>query len=456
MTETVNFRIGPLIGEQLLDIAQTNIEKGNVEYGANVYKVAFEGFTDDLTLKVLKNQLVVVTDEDGTGINLTDDPKLIKKNAHNILDWEWIINKRVMDIIGIRNNLADTVKEFIKRYHGDILDYSMFDMMKRYYNNEEMKVMSGKANIAARICGHPECKICDKGSSNPWSVWTRLEGQVESYLADICEYGESDMAYPPAKWEIILYLTVRYNKLIRMLHKEYLKFEKTYFYLIENGFINRISKLELTLENTVATLYEFADTSKGYYHPLCNTGLYDYKTKLFDDLMNTRIGIEYGRYKIIKKNIMDGYDAGWLSPEGDFYGGDGETSAMIHLNIAQQIFSGTGPISDAMSKDGVSECGGVDSPDYWLEKHGWVKIHHNDCYGSFIGHRNEKPAKDYPYAYNPTDIQIKMICDYADKFYGGKFYTEANVLGRDRHPEPFSTYKVRQMDEFKIHEIFGR
>ena len=60
---TVHFTVGPLIGEQLLDIAQTNITKGNIEYAANLYKSAFHGFTDELTLKVLKNELVVVTDE---------------------------------------------------------------------------------------------------------------------------------------------------------------------------------------------------------------------------------------------------------------------------------------------------------------------------------------------------------------------------------------------------------
>jgi len=82
-----------------------------------------------------------------------------------------------------------------------------------------------------------------------------------------------------------------------------------------------------------------------------------------------------------------------------------------------------------MAKDGVSTMSGIESPEYWLEKHGWVKIYYDDCYGAFIGHRNEEPTPDYPYAYNPTDIQIKMICNYADKFYGGKFYTEANALG---------------------------
>ena len=88
--------------------------------------------------------------------------------------------------------------------------------------------------------------------------------------------------------------------------------------------------------------------------------------------------------------------------------------------------------------DDISEFGGVDSPDYWFEKNGWIKIHHEDCYGSFIGNRNEEPTKEFPYPYNPTDIQVKMICDYVDKFYGGKFYTEANAFGRIRRV-PIST-----------------
>ena len=70
--ETLHFTVGPLIGEHLLEIAQTNISNGNVEYGANVYKMAFAGFTDELTLKVLKNQLVVITDDRNAGQALED------------------------------------------------------------------------------------------------------------------------------------------------------------------------------------------------------------------------------------------------------------------------------------------------------------------------------------------------------------------------------------------------
>ena len=448
-------KVGPLIGEHLLEIAQTNISKGNVEYAMSIYPQAF-GMTKEHAIMILKNQAVVVTDEDGEGVCLRDDPNLIIDNAHNILNWELIINNRITDIYGIIKNIHKTANIFMKYYNGDIENYPIIEMMGRYFDDEQLKSI-GKHNIAARICGHPECKICDKGNSNPWSIWTRLEGHVESYLADIDEYGESDMSYPPAKWEIILYLTVRYNKLIRMLHKEYLNFENTYLFLVENEFIKKPSRVEHMIEMTIDILWKFSDTSKGYYHPLCNTGLYDYKEKLSDDIVKTHFGNEYVRNGILQKDIMDGYDAGWLSPDGEFYGGDGETSAMIHMNIAEQIFNASAnKYAIKMMKDGVSEWGGIDSPEYWLEKHGWIKIHHNDIYGSFIGHRNEDPTSDYPYSYCPTEIQIKMICDYADKFYGGKFYTEANALGRVVHTEPYSTYAVRQMDDIKLHEIFGR
>jgi len=452
MTETLTFHIGPLIGEQLLDIAQTNISKGNVEYGANVYKEAFQGFTDELTIKVLKNQLVVLTDEDGMGIHLSDDNVELENNAHNILDWEFIINERNRNLNELLLNINKTENIFHAYYNGNIRNYNMLEMMKRYYTDEEMKVMSGKANIAARICGHPECKICDKGNSNPWSVWTRLEGRVERYLEDPDGY-EYDI---PTKWEIVLYLTVHYNKLIRMLYKEYANFENTYLFLVEHDFIKKLPFIEATIENIMSTLVDFCDTGEGYYHPLCNEGLAEYKETLYDNILRTRYGKEFIINNIIKRDIMDGYDAGWLSPLGEFYGANGETSSMIHLRLAEQIFKGNGVYAVQMDKDKVSEWSADNSPEYWLEKHGWIKIHHDDCYGSFIGYRNEEPTPDYPYAYNPTDIQIKMICDYADKFYGGKFYTEANCMGRLIHTEPHSTYKVRQMDDLMIHKIFGR
>ena len=109
--ETLHMRVGPLIGEHLLEIAQSNILKGDVEYAMSVYPTAF-GMTKEHAIMILKNQAVVVTDEDGEGVSLKDDPELIADNAHNILDWELIIEKRQKDIYDMLYTIHKTANNF--------------------------------------------------------------------------------------------------------------------------------------------------------------------------------------------------------------------------------------------------------------------------------------------------------------------------------------------------------
>ena len=447
----LHMTVGPLLGETLLDIAQNNICKGEIEKGIDTYVKSLIGFTKEYALMLLKNEAVLITDEDGTSVSLTDDAEVIKENAHRIYDWNFIVGKKISDIQKIREAIVIAEREFHKYYQGDIENYNIIEMMLHYFSSDQLKQIE-LHTIAAGILGSSDDKIYDKENSNLTSIWERVESKIK-FMEDY-ENPKYD-AYIP-HYELILYFTVCYNKLMKMLHKEYMDFENLYFFLIENGFVTRPNMMELMLENTIATLMEFADTSKGYYHPLCNNGLYRYKEQLHDDLLKTKIGMEYAKNGIIEKNIIDGYDAGWLSPDGEFYGGNGETSNFIHMNIAEQIYNTqTNKYAVQMMNDGVTIFGSY-QPDYWLEKNGWIKIHHDEIYGSFIGYKDPaKQTKDFPYHYCPTKIQIKMICDYADKFYGGKFLTEASCIGFKKDPE-VTTYKVRQMDDIRLHEIFGR
>lgn len=67
--------------------------------------------------------------------------------------------------------------------------------------------------------------------------------------------------------------------------------------------------------------------------------------------------------------ITDNYDAGWLSPDGTFYGLNGSISNMLHNQIADALCAaGIIPVVDP--KDPLSH-----NPDTWLERHGWAKIH---------------------------------------------------------------------------------
>lgn len=443
----LHMKLGSNLGNLLLEIAQTNIKDGNPEKGINTYIDGLQGFTREYAFMLLKNLAVLVVDKDGETVSLKTDEKLLKKNQHNIFDWAHLIDNDLDHIRELREYHRFCEDKFHKVYLGDIEDYNLYEMMGRYFTSDELPKI-GIHNLAAKVIAGDD--FAWSKASNGSDVWFRMCDRV-------AHEDEDNTNDDVSNYERVLYWTTEYVNNMREIHKYYIKFDKLYHFLLENEFITRSPFIELEMELTCEYLMKFADTSKGYYHPMCNTKLYDYKEQLHTDVIHTIWGNEYAKNGILKKNILDGYDAGWISPDGEFYGLLGETAAMLHMRLAEQIFKAPcNTYAVRMAKDNVSEWSGVNSPEYWLEKHGWVKIHHDDCYGSFIGHRNEEPTTDYPYAYNPTDIQIKMICDYADKFYGGKFYTEANVFGRDRHPEPFSTYKVRQMDEFKIHEIFGR
>ena len=445
----LTMRIGEGLGEILLDIAQDNIRHGNIEKGLKAYTDSLQGFTKEYALMCLKNKAILKVDEENQMVDLIDDDEqLLKDNQCHIYLWNDIIKDYITTLDSLRDKRLDIMDKFNRYYKGNIEDYSINEMMLRYFNEEQLKDI-GIHTIAARLLASPDCKIHNDQYSNPQSLWDKK--------ADSIEYEDPENPNEEiTKYERILYYTVEYLKVIKFMQKEFCKFDKLYHFLVENEFINKIPYIELNVENICDIFKEYSNTRHGYDHVLCDEELKKYKEQLYSDILHTTWGREYLTNGVLLKDIMDGYDAGWLSPDGEFYGGNGETSSMIHMNIAEDIFnSPCNKYYMMMIKDGVQILGGTNSPEQWLQRNGWIKIHHNDIYGSFIGERDpKKRTKEFPYHYCPTKIQIKMICEYVDKFYKGKFYTEANCFGRDRHPDPYSTYKVKQMDEFKLHEIF--
>ena len=116
--------------------------------------------------------------------------------------------------------------------------------------------------------------------------------------------------------------------------------------------------------------------------------------------------------KIISKgiepvDIMDKYDAGWLSPEGVYYALNGEIANMLHIQIA-----------DALQEKGIvpskpeGEVGVELNAFEWLETHGWIKIHGNNVH--FDGCNNFQKGKKNV---DMTDKQIVVIRDYITNCY---------------------------------------
>ena len=108
-------------------------------------------------------------------------------------------------------------------------------------------------------------------------------------------------------------------------------------------------------------------------------------------------------------DIMQNYSAGWLAPNGDFYGLNGEIANMLHNQIA-----------DALQDAGIipsekDEYGTDINPDAWMEQSGWVKIHGNNI--NFAGCLNDKIGKKNV---NMTPIQIRKIYEYCGICHVGK------------------------------------
>lgn len=62
----------------------------------------------------------------------------------------------------------------------------------------------------------------------------------------------------------------------------------------------------------------------------------DFQKQRLSEWMEER---EENQTELKPVEITEGYDAGWLSPEGDFYGLNGSVGNLLHLNIAERLLA---------------------------------------------------------------------------------------------------------------------
>lgn len=103
-------------------------------------------------------------------------------------------------------------------------------------------------------------------------------------------------------------------------------------------------------------------------------------------------------------NILDNYSAGWLSPNGTYYGLNGDIANNLHNKIA-----------DALLEEGIiPSIENYCNADSYLSMNGWVKIH--DSHITFEGCLNTRLSK---HNVNLTEIQISEIVKYINTCHNG-------------------------------------
>lgn len=147
----------------------------------------------------------------------------------------------------------------------------------------------------------------------------------------------------------------------------------------------------------------------------------DFQKQRLSEFMEER---EENQTELEPVEITEGYDAGWLSPDGDFYGLNGNTENLLHLNIAERLL--------ASKKIPVKE---MRTPGWWLEENGWVKIYHDWILfsGSFYGK-------------TLTEAQIDKLYRYGQACCEGVL-----LLGTSQ--EPITAARLRETEPLMLNKL---
>lgn len=149
----------------------------------------------------------------------------------------------------------------------------------------------------------------------------------------------------------------------------------------------------------------------------------DFQKQRLSEFMEER---EENQTELEPVEITEGYDAGWLSPDGDFYGLNGSTENLLHLNISERLL--------ASKKIPVKE---MRTPGWWLEENGWVKIYHDWILfsGSFYGK-------------TLTEAQIDKLYRYGQACCEGVL-----LLGTSQ--EPITAARLRETEPLMLNKLLN-
>lgn len=102
----LHFTLGENLGEILFQTAQEHILQGDIDKAFSLYKILPHGFTDEYVMKVLKNEMVLVTDDSGEEMTkmpnafkwLSDDDNSFKDEPPYVQEGIDLFAKYFMDL----------------------------------------------------------------------------------------------------------------------------------------------------------------------------------------------------------------------------------------------------------------------------------------------------------------------------------------------------------------------
>ena len=346
-TKSLHFKVSKDTGILLANIAQEHLKYDlSLNKALKVFKDSFyENCPQEIILDLLIGKRIITVDEEGQFFNVVfrkDYPELDKLYPKlDIREW---LEKEQKKTGQLSDNLLNVVDVLIRQFRDKThyrYDFELQSILD-FIQGDESTVLSDLRN---------------NGELNRLSDLVRV---IKEHL------------------ERTIYLKDTFNKLSALYGEDY-KFDDydslEVLWKFKKLLANQIHLIPK--EEALTEIESFIDAQKE-----------------IDDI--EKKGIE-------PVDMMDNYSAGWLSPDGTYYGLNGEIANMLHVQIA-----------DMLQKEGIipEDIKGEASLDSWLERNGWVRQHGN--WILYDGYNNEKLGKpNIPM----TDIQKKMIMKFANKCY---------------------------------------
>lgn len=180
--------------------------------------------------------------------------------------------------------------------------------------------------------------------------------------------------------------------------KQNIKFQKLLVELKNNRLIKR--------ENLPYNFFFFAARYKNFLEQDSPSAFiidenYQSVKKYFEN--ETRL-LNESNYEIRPVKITDLWDAGWLAPNGDFYGINGEIENMLHDKLAERLLKNK--IIDKKKVESYYS----GNANGWLRANGWIAVHHQTVHSDIPSLRRAGLLKENLHL---TKEQQKALSEYA-------------------------------------------
>lgn len=143
--------------------------------------------------------------------------------------------------------------------------------------------------------------------------------------------------------------------------------------------------------------------------------------------------VESSRSEDDCEDAPEAWDAGWIAPDGTFYGENGSMSSLLHISIAEKLYEA-----------GVVPSESLLDADMWMLEHGWCKVRGNHVL--FEGYMQVR------YGVPPvrlTEAQRDALVKYGNEYCGGSL-----VFGMRRVQK--STSFLKNVEPLMLGKLFDQ